>query len=49
MSKVCLAFHDGHPTFNKTFTDPVDARKFAAELVKPVYQNGYVLPELPTD
>lgn len=38
---------DGHPTFNKDFTEPVDAQKFAAELIKPVYQNGYVLPELP--
>ena len=49
MIKDGFSIHDGHPTFNKTFTDPVDARKFAAELVKPVYQNGYVLPELPTD
>lgn len=47
MIKDGFEIHDGHPTFNKTWTDPVDARQFAAELVKPVYQNGYVLPELP--
>ena len=47
MIKDGFSIHDGHPTFNKTYTDPVDARKFAAELVKPVYENGYKLPELP--
>ena len=49
MIKDGFSIKDGHPTFNKTYTEPVDARKFAAELVKPVYQNGYVLPELPQD
>ncbi len=49
MIKDGFTIHDGHPTFNKTYTDPVDARKFAAELIKPVYQNGYVLPDLPQD
>lgn len=47
MIKDGFEIHDGHPTFDKKWTEPVDARKFAAELVKPVYQNGYVLPELP--
>lgn len=47
MIKDGFEIHDGHPTFNKTWTEPVDARKFAAELVKPVYENGYTLPELP--
>ena len=26
--------HDGHPTFDKTWTDPINAKQFAAELVK---------------
>ena len=39
--------HDGHPTFNKVWTEPVNAREFAAELIKPKYQNGYVLPDMP--
>ena len=38
---------DGHPTFNKTFTDPVDAREFAASLIKRQYREGYVLPDMP--
>lgn len=47
MVKDGFTIKDGHPTFKKTFTEPVDAQKFAAELIKPVYQNGYTLPELP--
>ncbi len=47
MIKDGFEIHDGHPTFNKTWTDPVDAQTFAAELVKPVYENGFTLPELP--
>lgn len=47
MIKDGFEIHDGHPTFNKTYTKPVDARQFAAELVKPVYQNGYELPAMP--
>ncbi len=38
---------DGHPTFNKTWTDDEDANAFAAELVKHTYHNGYSLPEMP--
>ncbi|MGN0233027.1 MAG: Gfo/Idh/MocA family protein [Bacteroidaceae bacterium] len=49
MIKDGFSIHDGHPTFNKKFTEPVNARAFAAELIKPKYQNGYVLPELPQD
>ncbi|MBQ8046455.1 MAG: Gfo/Idh/MocA family oxidoreductase [Prevotella sp.] len=39
--------HDGHPTFDRTYSEPVDANEYAASLIKPVYQNGYKLPELP--
>ena len=49
MIKDGFTIHDGHPSFNKTFTDPVDARQFAAELIKPVYREGYVLPDMPQD
>ncbi len=38
---------DGHPTFQNTYTDPVDANKFAEELIKPVYRTGWTLPEMP--
>lgn len=39
--------HDGHPTFNKTWTDPVSAKQFAAELIKHNYREGYTLPNMP--
>lgn len=39
--------HDGHPTFDKTWTDPVNAKAYAAELVKHTYRDGWSLPEMP--
>lgn len=39
---------EGHPTFDRDYSEPVDANEFAAQLIKPVYHNGYKLPELPT-
>jgi len=39
--------HDGHPTFNKTWTDPVPATEFAAELIKHTYRKPWSLPEMP--
>lgn len=38
---------DGHPTFNKTWTDPVDANAFAEELIKHNYRTGWKLPAMP--
>ncbi|HAB41527.1 MAG TPA: oxidoreductase [Porphyromonadaceae bacterium] len=39
--------HNGHPTFDKTWTDPVNAREFAAELIKHNYRDGWKLPDMP--
>ena len=39
--------HDGHPTFNKTWTDAVPATEFAAELIKHTYRKPWSLPEMP--
>ncbi len=39
--------HDGHPTFNKDWTQPINARQFAAELIKHTYRNGWSLPDMP--
>ncbi|MFT3901985.1 MAG: Gfo/Idh/MocA family oxidoreductase [Niabella sp.] len=39
--------HDGHPTFNKTYTDPIDANEFAAKLIKHDYRDGWKLPAMP--
>ncbi len=47
MIKDGFTIHDGHPSFNKTYTEPVNARQFAAELIKPKYRDGYVLPDMP--
>ncbi|GHS91310.1 dehydrogenase [Bacteroidia bacterium] len=38
---------DGHPSFNKTMTDPVNAKAFAAELIKHTYREGWTLPAMP--
>lgn len=42
-----FSIKDGHPTFNRKYTDPVPAKEFAAELVKHNYRPGYTLPEMP--
>ncbi|MBN1820724.1 MAG: Gfo/Idh/MocA family oxidoreductase [Prolixibacteraceae bacterium] len=39
--------HDGHPTFAKTWTDPVAAKEFAAELIKHTYRKPWSLPDMP--
>jgi hypothetical protein len=39
--------HDGHPTFKKTWTDPVPAKDFAAELINHTYREPWKLPDMP--
>jgi hypothetical protein len=39
--------HDGHPKFTKTWTDPVPAKEFAAELIKHTYRKPWSLPDMP--
>lgn len=39
--------HDGHPTFNKDWTEPMNARAFAQELIKHEYRDGWSLPDMP--
>jgi len=38
---------DGHPTFNKKWTEPMNARDFAAEMIKHNYRKGWSLPDMP--
>ncbi len=38
---------DGHPTFAKTWTYPVSAKEFAAELIKHTYREPWKLPDMP--
>lgn len=42
-----FSIKDGHPTFNKTWTDPVNAQEFANELIKHNYREGWKLPSMP--
>ena len=49
--RTCIkdGFHinEGHPTFDKTWTEAVNANKFAEELIRHTYREGYTLPEMP--
>ena len=38
---------DGHPSFKKDWTDPVNAKEFAAELINHKYRDGWKLPAMP--
>jgi len=38
---------DGHPTFDKTWTDPVNAREYAESLIRKPYRAGWKLPDMP--
>lgn len=39
--------HDGHPTFDKDWTDPVNAIAYSQELIKHTYREGWTLPDMP--
>lgn len=47
MIKDGFTITDGHPSFNKTYTDPINAQQFAQELIKHTYQNGFKLVDMP--
>jgi hypothetical protein len=38
---------DGHPSFKKTMTDPINAKAFSQELIKHTYRAGWDLPAMP--
>ncbi|MFI3314168.1 MAG: Gfo/Idh/MocA family oxidoreductase [Rikenellaceae bacterium] len=42
-----FSIKDGHPTFNKTYTDPINALEFANEMIKHNYRSGWKLVEMP--
>lgn len=39
--------HDGHPTFEKDWTEPESAIAFSEELIKHTYRDGWKLPDMP--
>ncbi len=47
IKKDNFEIHDGHPTFNQEWTDPINANLFAEELIKHSYRNGWALPDMP--
>lgn len=42
-----FSIKDGHPTFNKKWTKPMNAKEFANEMIKHTYRDGWSLPEMP--
>jgi len=49
--QICIedgfSIHNGHPTFNKKFTDKMSAKEFATELISHTYRKGWTLPAMP--
>ena len=39
--------HEGHPTFKKEWTEPINARAFTQELIKHTYREPWSLPNMP--
>jgi len=48
MVKDGFTIEDGHPSFNKTYTAPVNAQEYASELIKHTYRDGWSLPPMPS-
>jgi len=42
-----FVIHDGHPTFDKKWTDEISAREYASELIRHTYRDGWSLPDMP--
>lgn len=38
---------DGNPTFDRAYSEPVNAQEYAERLIKPVYRDGWKLPAIP--
>jgi hypothetical protein len=50
--QICIAdgfnITDGHPTFDKKWTDKMSSKQFAEELIKHTYRKPWSLPPMPT-
>ncbi|TFH39151.1 MAG: Gfo/Idh/MocA family oxidoreductase [Bacteroidia bacterium] len=42
-----FSIKDGHPTFETLYTDPLNAKEFANEMIQHTYRDGWSLPEMP--
>ena len=51
MVKTCIkdgfSIKDGHPSFQKDWTEPVSAQEYAKELIKHNYRDGWKLVDMP--
>ncbi len=47
MIKDGFVIEDGHPSFNRELTDPINAAEFARRLIKKEYREGWTLPDMP--
>ena len=49
--KICISDNftivDGDPRFDRKWTDPMNAKQFAAEMIKHNYRKGWSLPDMP--
>ena len=49
--KFCLdkgmVINEGNPTFNEVYSNPLNAKKFASELIRHNYREGWTLPDMP--
>jgi hypothetical protein len=43
-----FVIEDGHPTFTQKKTDPLNAKEFAAGLIRHDYREGWDLPDMPS-
>jgi len=42
-----FSIEDGHPSFQRDMTDPLNAQEFAKSLIKTEYREGWTLPDMP--
>ena len=49
--KICISDNftitDGDPKFDRKWTEAMNAKQFAAEMVKHTYRKGFTLPDMP--
>lgn len=38
---------NGNPTFDRVYSEPVNAQEYAAQLIQPKYREGWKLPDMP--
>jgi len=50
--RICVedtfSLTDGRPRFTRQWTDPINAKEFAAEMIKHTYRKGWSLPDMPS-